>query len=222
VVVVKREGPSHRQRQALATKAQIANAARALFASAGYVGTTIAAIAEAADIPAPTIYSAFGGKAAILRAIAWDVAGTLDIDRAHDEALAQSDPKDGLRIAANIQRRQFEQMYDVIDIYQEAARTDPDIANDMQTIAANRERAFRRHLAAIATHLTPGVSVDDGVAIYLTLVLPEVYRTLVIERGWTADRYENWLADALTTQLLPIAGDGLAPGDMPDLASEDH
>ncbi|MFI5894639.1 hypothetical protein ACIA5D_31515 [Actinoplanes sp. NPDC051513] len=86
---------------------------------------------------------------------------------------------------------------------QEAARTDPDIARDMQTIAANREGAFRRHIEAIAAHLAPGVSIDDGVAIYLTLVLPEVYRTLVIERGWTTDRYEDWLADALTTQLLP-------------------
>lgn len=188
----------------MATKAQIASAARALFASKGYVGTTIAAIAEAADIPAPTIYSAFGSKTAILRAIAWRVADTLDIDRAHEEALAQPDPRDGLRRAANIQRRQFEQMYDVIDIYQEAARTDPDIATDMHTIAANRERAFRRHVEAIASHLAPGVSVDEGVAIYLTLVLPEVYRTLVIERGWTTDGYENWLANALITQLMPI------------------
>jgi AcrR family transcriptional regulator len=187
----------------MATKTQIASAARALFASQGYVGTTIAAIAESADIPAPTIYSAFGGKAAILRAIAWGVAGTLDIDRVHEDALAQPNPRDGLRRAANIQRRQFEQMYDVIDIYQEAARTDPDIAQDMQTIATNRERAFRRHVEAIASHLAPGVSVDDGVAIYLTLVLPEVYRTLVIERGWTTDGYENWLANALITQLLP-------------------
>jgi AcrR family transcriptional regulator len=187
----------------MATKAQIAAAARALFAAHGYVGTTIAAIAEAADIPAPTIYSAFGNKAAILRAIAWGVTGTLDIDRAHAEALAQPDPRDGLRMAANLQRRQFEQMYDVIDIYQEAARTDPDIAQDMRTIAANRERAFRRHVESIASHLAPGVSVDDGVAIYLTLVLPEVYRTLVIERGWTTDRYENWLASGLITQLLP-------------------
>jgi AcrR family transcriptional regulator len=187
----------------MATKAQVASAARALFAAQGYVGTTIAAIAEAADIPAPTIYSAFGGKAAILKAIAWGVAGGLDVDRTHEEALAQPDPRDGLRMAANLQRRQFEQMYDVIDIYQEAARTDPDIAQDTRTIAANRERAFRRHLEAIAAHLAPRVSVDDGVAIYVALVLPEVYRTLVIERGWTADRYEDWLADALTTQLLP-------------------
>jgi len=81
--------------------------------------------------------------------------------------------------------------------------SDPDITRDIQTIAANRERAFRRHIEAIATQLTPGLSVDEGVTIYLALVLPEVYRTLVIEGGWTPDCYEGWLADALITQLLP-------------------
>jgi AcrR family transcriptional regulator len=185
----------------MATKAQIAAAARGLFAAQGYVATTIAAIAEAADIPVPTIYSAFGGKAKILRAIAWDVAATLDIDAGHDEAIAQPDPADGLRLAARIQRRQFELMYDVIAIYQEAARTDPDIAADLQIIMTNRERAFRRHVESIAGRLGP--AIDEAVDRYLALVLPEVYRTLVLERGWTADRYETWLAESLVQQLLP-------------------
>ena len=202
-MVVKKAGSAHRQRQAAATKAQVASAARALFAAQGYVATTIALIAEAADIPVQTIYSAFGSKAAILRAIAWGVVDTLDIDQAHDEALGRTDPRDGLRMAANIQRRQFEQMYDVIVVYQEAARTDPEIARDTQVIAANRERAFRRHLDAIAAQLRPGLSVDDGVAVYFTFVLPEVYRTLVVESGWIADRYEQWLANCLISQLLP-------------------
>jgi AcrR family transcriptional regulator len=201
-VIVKREGPSHRQRQAMATKQQIASAARGLFATHGYAGTAITAIAAAADIPAPTIYSAFGTKARILRAIAWGVTSTLDVDRSHDAALAEPDPAQGLRLAANIQRRQFEHMYDVIAIYAEAARTDPDIAQDLQTIMANRERAFRRHVEAIAAHLAPGVSVSDALDIYITLVLPEIYRTLVPERGWTVDQYENWLAGTLIRQLL--------------------
>jgi len=186
----------------MATKAQIATAARGLFAAQGYIATTITAIAEAADIPAPTIYSAFGTKAKILRAIAWGVTATLDVDRSHAEALDQPDPTHGLRLAANLQRRQYELMYDVIAIYQEAARTDPDIAQDLHTIMANRERAFRRHIEAIAAHLAPGVSVSDGVDTYVTLVLPEIYRTLVLERGWTVDRYETWLADTLIRQLL--------------------
>jgi AcrR family transcriptional regulator len=203
-VAVKREGPSHRQRQALATKAQVAAAARRLFAEHGYVATTIAAIAAAADIPAPTIYSAFGTKAKILEAIAWGAVATLDVDRSHDEARAQADAAEGLRQAARIQRRQFEVMYDVIAIYQEAARTDPDIAQDTRAIAANRERAFRRHVESIAGQLAPGITVDSGVDRYLALVLPEIYRTLVIERGWTIDEYEKWLADALIQQLLGL------------------
>jgi AcrR family transcriptional regulator len=201
-VVVKREVPGHRQRQALATKRQIAAAARRLFNERGYVATTISAIAEAADIPAPTIYSALGSKANILKTIAWEAVSGLDVDRAHAEASVAPSPRTGLRLAATIQRRQYEQMYDVIAIYQEAARTDPDITQDQHRILTNRERAFRRHLNAIAAHLKPRLSVDDATAIYLALVLPEIYRTLVIERGWTPHRYEQWLADNLTHQLL--------------------
>ena len=53
-------GPTHRQRQAAATRRQIAAAARQLFAERGYVATTIAAISERADIPVQTVYSAIG------------------------------------------------------------------------------------------------------------------------------------------------------------------
>ena len=94
-------------------------------------------------------------------------------------------------MVANLQRRQFEAMFDVIAIYQEAARTDPDIAQALRTIIANRERGFRQHIQSIAAHLVSGLTVADGVDLYITLVLPEVYRTLVLERGWSADRYRN-------------------------------
>ena len=136
---------------------------RGLFAERGYVPTTIAAIAESADIPSPTIYSAFGGKATILQHLAHLVVGELEVDRVHDDAIAHPDPAAGLRMAAGLQRRQFEVMYDVIAIYQEAARVDTEIARAQQVILANRERAFRRHLTAIARHLTPRVTVEQAV-----------------------------------------------------------
>ena len=186
----------------MATKAHVAAAARGLFAAQGYVATSIAAIAEAADIPAPTIYSAFGSKATILRFIAWDVTATLDIDASHEQAAARPDPADGLRLAAGIQRRQYELMYDVVAVYQEAARTDPDIARDLRTILANREQAFSRHVESIVNHLGPGRTIELAIDLYLALVLPEIYRTLVLERGWSNDQYETWLADSLIQQVL--------------------
>jgi hypothetical protein len=32
---------------------------------------------------------------------------------------------------------------------------------------------------------------------------PEVYRLLVVDRGWTSERYEQWLRGILIDQLLP-------------------
>jgi AcrR family transcriptional regulator len=201
-VVVKPPELTHRQRQALATKAHVAAAARALFAERGYVATTINAISEGAAIPVQTIYSAFGAKANILQEIAMGAIATIDVDLRHTEAAARADPAEGLRLAAALQRDQFEVMYDVIAVYQEAARTDPEVRAAMEMILSNRQHAFRRHLEAIAPHLAAGVNVDTGLAIYVALVVPEIWRTLVIEHGWTPDRYEQWLADALVHHLL--------------------
>ena len=35
----------------------------------------------------------------------------------------------------------------------------------------------------------------------LALMSPEVYRLLVGDRKWKPERYQQWLADALTQQL---------------------
>ncbi|WP_194909294.1 TetR/AcrR family transcriptional regulator [Catenulispora rubra] len=201
-MVVNREGPTHRQRQALATKQQIAEAARALFAERGYVATTITAIAETADIPVPTIYSAFGNKAAILKDILKRVVATLNVSRQHEQARDDPDPARGLRRLAGLQREQFEAMYDVMTVTTEAVRVDPEIAEELRRIMASRERGFRRHIEAIAPHLAPGTTVDDALDVYITLVLPEIYHSLVLERGWSPDRYEAWLADNFVHQLL--------------------
>jgi hypothetical protein len=64
-------------------------------------------------------------------------------------------------------------------------------------------RRSQQHVLAveqIEAHLRS--TVDDALAVYLTLVLPEVYRTLVLERGWSPDRYEAWLATTLVRDLL--------------------
>jgi hypothetical protein len=39
------------------------------------------------------------------------------------------------------------------------------------------------------------MSVDDAAAIVWTAASPEVRRLLRAERGWTAERYRDWLAD---------------------------
>ena len=35
------------------------------------------------------------------------------------------------------------------------------------------------------------------------LMAPENYRALTVERGWSQEAYQRWLADTLTVALLP-------------------
>jgi hypothetical protein len=46
------------------------------------------------------------------------------------------------------------------------------------------------------------MTIDDAVAVYTTLVLPEAYGSFVTERGWSPERYEQWLGGALIHDLL--------------------
>ena len=39
-------------------------------------------------------------------------------------------------------------------------------------------------------------------AIISALTIPEVYRDLVRDRGWTPGRYQQWVERTLTEQLL--------------------
>ena len=192
----------HRERQAEATKSQIASAARALFAEHGYAATTIAAISAAADIPVQTVYSSLGSKAKILERItqSWmEEAQTVSLAQA---SLQETDPRQQLLLLAELNRRQLEVGSDVVAIYQEAARADPGMARTLQRVLAAREREIRKLLRTTARHHRPGLTLDRALDITLALTLVEVYRTLVIGRGWSARRYEAWLGDSLIAQLL--------------------
>ena len=202
---VKDEKTGHRYRQAMATRRQIAGAARRLFAERGYVGTTISAIATEADIPAPTIYSAFGTKAKILEEITrlWIVeSGT---QQQHEESLAQPDPVRRLQIAAHWHTRQMELGYDVITIYQEAARADPEMALVLKSVLDGRDRAIGKLIDSLTEHLAAGLTRASAVDLFVTCTLTEIYRSLVLERGWAPGDYERWLGELLVTQLLSSA-----------------
>jgi AcrR family transcriptional regulator len=193
---------THRQRQAQATRETVAGAARRLFAKQGYVATTIEAISEAAGIPVPTIYSAFGNKPAILEEARRLWIAESDVENLHRQALATREFQSRLRLAAHWTRRQFELGYDIISIYQEAARADPRVAVVWGRVMLRREAAVSELLESLKGRLRSGLRLRQALDLYVSWTLPEVYRTLVLERGWSCNRYENWLAELLIREFL--------------------
>ena len=71
------DGEGRQARTRLARKA-VVEAARALFLERGYAGTTIEAISDLSDVPAPTVYRLFSSKLGILKTL-------LDVSVAGDD-----------------------------------------------------------------------------------------------------------------------------------------
>ncbi|OLR91872.1 TetR/AcrR family transcriptional regulator [Actinokineospora bangkokensis] len=63
-----------RRRRGAISRSAIVDAATALFSTRGYAGTTISAIAAAADVHAGSLYHAFGSKQGLLSAVMATVA----------------------------------------------------------------------------------------------------------------------------------------------------
>jgi AcrR family transcriptional regulator len=186
---------TYRQQQAAATRDRIAEAARRLFAVAGYGATSIEAIAAEAGVAVRTVYSAFGTKREVLSLICeqW-----LERARARERAgkvLAEPDPARRLRGTASWLRALYEAGFDVVLIFEAATDESAETRELLRAKLAGRNQAMDAMIASLDGHLrTPVPQVQ---AVYRALAAPGVYRELVEESGWTPDQFERWVGDTL-------------------------
>jgi len=200
-----------RQEQARHTRARILDAAQKLFSERGYANTSMDAIAKGAGVATDTVYATFQSKPGLLHRL-------LDVRVGGDdepvELLERAGPQAVKREPS--QRRQLEafasdvasiqeRVRPVDDIMRGAAAVDSEIAAFRTRMHESRLDNMRQFASWVASKgpLRDGMSVDDAATIVWTLASPEVHRLLRAERGWTAERYRNWLATTLTRTLLP-------------------
>ena len=191
---------THRQRQALATRQLIVQAAADLFVQDGYGLTTMDAIAARAGVAVSTVYSLYSNKRGLLKAIReqWHQAsGQRDL---YARAAAEPDPVRRLDLAAQATRQQWETSAQMVTVYHSAAAMDQEAAAELHSALKGRRSALGQFIRAWAGDYR--IEAEKAVAIYLSLTRAEVYQELVIEWGWTPDAYQNWLGELLKAQLL--------------------
>jgi AcrR family transcriptional regulator len=202
-----------RREQAAATRRDILLAAQELFAREGYAATTMAAIAAEAGVAAKTVYTAFETKSGVLRAL-WnlllrgDEADVPVMDRAwYREVLDEPDPERQLRLNARNARAVKTRIAGVLDVIRHAAPLEPDIEAlwaRIQSDFYDNQRAIVLSLDA-KDALRSGLDADGAADILWTLNHPDVWQLLVTQRGWPAERWEQWFADTSCAQLLAAA-----------------
>ena len=86
-----------------------------------------------------------------------------------------------------------------------AAGNDADAAVLLDTLTQQRQQGQRQIARSLARAgaLRDGMRERDAADVIHALLSPELYRLLVIDRGWTTERYQPWLTKTLVDQLLP-------------------
>ncbi len=178
----------------------------------GYAAMTMAEVAAAAGVSVPWLYKVFGPKPALVKR-AYDVLLAGDAEpapisqRPTFRALAvETDPRRVVELYSALSRDLASRIGPLAGVLLAAARAgDPDVADLADTISRERllgATAFTEHLRQLGA-LAPGRGADQARDVVWTLISPEVYGLLVLDRGWTPDRYERWLAESLAAALLP-------------------
>ena len=199
-----------REASARATRAAILEAATRLFVEQGYAVTSIDAIAEAAGVSRATVFTTFGGKAALLKA-AYDVALVGDDepiplpDRPRSkEVQAELDPARLLDGYAEICVEVCGRLAPIYEVVRGAASADPEARSVWEKIQAERRIGGTNVVKLITARHALRKGLDRERAGDLVWVLndPGLYFMLVHRRGWSPSRFQSWLAEALKTQLL--------------------
>ncbi len=200
-----------RARKALGTRHRMLDAAEALFVRDGYAATTVAAIAEEADVAVQTVYAVFGTKRAILtELLAVRVVGdenTVPLrDREDWRVIEQEgDPRQQLALFAALATQIGNRIADLYQVTAAAAGSDAEIAEMYRTQQQARykdQRRLARSLARKGT-LRAGLSVTQATDIMWTVANPHTHHALIGERGWTENQYREWLERMLSCALLP-------------------
>lgn len=202
--------PSARAEKARATRRRMREAALRLFREHGYGATPMQAIADEAGVAVQTLYFTFGTKRALLSeildiAIAGDEEPVATLDRPHIQALMDDpDPVAQLRGQARITRLVYGRLAPALEVVRGAATADPDLADLWETSIKQRATVMERFIAALVTKTQLREGIDQAAAVDIALALqgPELYEFLVGRRGWSPDQYEQWLANALISQLV--------------------
>ena len=198
-----------RVEQARDTRHRILEAAKELFLERGYAGTTVDAVASAAQVSPETIYGSIGGKRGLLE-------GVIDMTILGSGEPVPVDQQPAFRAVGELPtpRKRLRAFVDACCAT--LARTSPvhavirGAADREPFASALRERLLRERLTNnkillrryVGDALRPGLTQKQASERFCALSSPELFHLLTIELGWTVRQVTNWLGDLAESELL--------------------
>ena len=198
-----------RQAAAQARRAAVVDTARRLFVRDGFVATPIARIADEAGVSEEMVYKAFGNKVALLREIREKaLAGTGATHAEHRSdrmQAAATDAREIIRAWSVLAMEVAPRVAPVLLLVRDAAASDPQLATLQDEMDAARLTRMTHNARTLLNggHLRKGITLDGATDVLWTYSSPELFELLVVRRGWSIERYGQFIADAMIAALLP-------------------
>jgi hypothetical protein len=127
-------------------------------------------------------------------------------ERANVQAVARErDQHRQLQMFADVVANNLNQVADVFEVMADAAKIEPDFERIVQKLNKQRLEHMTDAVRQIAANGPFRQSIAETYArdIVWTLTSGEVFLLLTRDRGWSKERYVDWLADMLIRALLP-------------------
>ena len=195
-----------RAEQAERTRQRILAAAAELFARDGWAGTTLQAVASAAQVSSQTVHQSVGTKPALLiGAVALTIAGEepgvplVDREPFRRAFLPAATPEERASAFAAGTTEVYGRGGGLFGVLVRAAADEPELAALWARAKADRLADCTRLVQAAHPRRTRGIA--DVADLVFVQSGPGVYLDLVVDRGWPAARYQQWLTAELTRLL---------------------
>jgi AcrR family transcriptional regulator len=196
-----------RREQAEQTRQRVLAAAEALFVERGYEATSIAAIAEHAGVSPETVYARFRNKRTLIgelmqRAVRGADPRPVPEQDAPLALAAETDQHEQLRLFASDIARRLERAAPLLSVVAGAARSDAEIAELYERLHRHRLENLATLIDALLANGPLRSTREQALETTWALTSPELQQLLVLTRGWTRERYQEWLLESLSSLLL--------------------
>jgi AcrR family transcriptional regulator len=192
-----------REQQAGQTRAAVIDVATRLFGEKGWAATGMRDVAGAAGVSVETVYANFRSKSELLtacidRAVVADEQPLTLAQRPAFAEIGRGSRARRMKAAARLLVDIHQRTAGVLLALREAASSDPALAQWRREAEARRRQDVERAAALIAGR---AVTREEGDLLWAVTAV-EVYELLTDVRGWSPQRYVQWLTGAID-RLLP-------------------
>jgi AcrR family transcriptional regulator len=198
-----------RRARAAERREQVLATARRLFLDRGYGPTSLPTIAREAGVSVEYLHKTFEGKAGLVRAIyEQSLRGSGDVPAFQRSDDAQAHEPDAHALFRRFGA--FAAEVSALAIPVERLMRDAAAGGDASMIALWREvrdtnyaRMFHNaRRVADRGFLGEGVTVEQAADVFWAITSSELYERLVLERGWTAERFAGFVSSSTSAALL--------------------